>query len=90
MNQPAGFSLLQPAGSEPAYRTLPEHVLHDLGLEAFFQAVTNDAKERRLITNVLSQMTDDAAVAAYRREIFADILRLPELRKNMTELLGKI
>ena len=90
MNQPAGFSLLQPAGSEPAYRTLPEHVLHDLGLEAFCQAVTNDAKERRLITNVLSQMTDDAAVAAYRREIFADILRLPELRKNMTELLGKI
>ena len=90
MNQPSGFSLLQPAETETAYRTLPEHVLHDLGLEAFCQAVTSDAKERRLITNVLSQMTDDAAVAAYRRQIFADILRLPELRKNMTELLGKI
>ena len=90
MNQQAGFSLLQPAGKDIEYRRLPDHVLHDLGLEAFCQAVSGDAKVRRLITNVLSQMTDDADVAAYRREIFGDILRLPELRKTMMQLFEKI
>ena len=90
MNQHTGFSLLQPAGAEIEYRRLPDHVMHDLGLEAFIQAVSGDAKERRLITNVLSQITDDAGVAAYRREIFADILRLPELRKTMMQLFDRI
>lgn len=90
MNQHTGFSLMQPAGTDTAYRRLPDHVLHDLGLEAFCEAVSSDARERRLITNVLSQITDDANVAAYRRQIFADILRLPELRKTMMQLFDKI
>lgn len=90
MNHPTGFSLLQPAGKASGYRRLPDHVLHDLGLEAFCEALSGDAGERRFITNILSQITDDADVAVYRREIFADILRLPELRKNMTELFGRL
>jgi len=90
MNQNAGFSLLQPAGTAAVYRRLPDHVLHDLGLEMFCQALSGDAAERRLITNVLSQMTDDVKVAVYRRQIFSDILRLPELRKNMMQLFDKI
>ena len=75
-----GFSLLQPARANPVYHRLPDHVMHDLGLESFCEAVSGDAKERRLIENILSQITDDADVAAYRRQIFADILHLPELR----------
>ena len=90
MNRYTGFSLLQPAGADIKYRRLPEQVLHDLGLEAFCNAISNDAQERRLITNVLSQITDDANVAAYRQQIFADIFRLPELRKTMMELFNKI
>ena len=85
-----GFSLMQPAGATPVYRTLPDHVLHDLGLDAFCQEVSSDPKERRMIVNVLSQMTDDANVAAYRQQIFGDILRLPDLRMTMLELFGKI
>lgn len=90
MKQSAGFSLMQPAGADIEYRKLPDHVIHDLGLDAFCQEVSTDAKERRLITNVLSQLTDDPHVAAYRRQIFGDILRLPDLRKTMMELFGKI
>ena len=90
MEQHTGFSLLQPTGTDAAYRRLPDYVMHDLGLETFCQAISGDAKERRLITNVLSQITDDAHVAAYRRQIFADILRLPEFRKNMMQLFDKI
>ena len=85
-----GFSLLQPAGTTPEYRRLPDNVMHDLGLEAFCQALSDDAKERRFITNILSQITDDADAAAYRRQIFVDILQLPELRDNIMQLLDKI
>ena len=90
MSKQTGFSLLHPSGNEPEYRRLPDHVIHDIGLEAFCQALSDDAKERRMIANVLSQITDDADVAAYRQQIFGDILRLPELRKNMLELFSKI
>ena len=90
MSQPTGFSLLQPVGTDIKYHQLPDHVMHDLGLEAFCNATSDDKMERRLIINILSQMTDDANVATYRRQIFADILRLPELRKNLMELFDKI
>ena len=90
MYQNTGFSLLHPIGSDAVYHTLPEHVLHDLGLDAFCQAISNDALERRFITNVLSQITDDPKVALYRQQIFKDLLRLPDLRKSMLELFDKI
>ena len=90
MKQSAVFSLLHPAGAETGYRRLPDHVMHDLGLDEFCEKISDDAKERRMITNVLSQITADPDVAAYRQQIFGDILRLPELRKTMTELFGKI
>ena len=90
MSRNNGFSLLQPAGTDSEYRRLPDHVMHDLGLEEFCQALSTDARERRVITNVLSQITDDAKVAAYRRQIFVDIISLPELRKNMMQLFDKI
>ena len=90
MDKSSRSSLLQPAGTDAEYRRLPDHVLHDLGLEEFCQAVSSDPKERRLITNILSQITADPDVAAYRQQIFGDIIRLPELRKTIMELLGKI
>lgn len=90
MNQKTGFSLLQPFGIDIEYRRIPDHVMHDLGLDTFFQEISTDAKERRLVANVLSQISDDPKVAAYRQHIFGDIFRLPELRKNMLELFDKI
>ncbi len=90
MNRNTNFSLLHPVGAEPKYRRLPDHVMHDLGLEAFCEATSSDIKERRMITNALSQITEDANVAAYRRQIFSDILRLPELRDTMLQLFDKI
>lgn len=85
-----GFSLMHPIGADIEYRRLPDHILHDLGLEAFCEAVSSDNRERRMITNVLSQITDNANVASYRQQIFGDILRLPELRKTILELFDKI
>lgn len=90
MNQSSGFSLLHPAGSNAEYRSLPDDVMHDLGLEDFCQALSNDAKECRLVANVLSRITDDPDVAAYRRKVFADIFRLPDLRKTMMQMFDKL
>ena len=90
MEQSNGFSLMHPIGADIEYRRLPDHILHDLGLEAFCEAVSSDNRERRMITNVLSQITDNANVASYRQQIFGDILRLPELRKTILELFDKI
>jgi hypothetical protein len=90
MKKDPGFSLMQPMGTDAGYHRLPDNVLHDLGLDAFFGEISTDAKERRFITNVISQVTDDPKVAAYRQQIFGDILRLPELRNTMMELFDKI
>ena len=90
MSKHTGFSLMQPDGADIVYRRLPDHVMHDLGLDTFCQEVSGDAKERRMIANVLSQITDDVNVAEYRRQIFGDILRLPDMRKTMLELFGQI
>lgn len=90
MKKDPGFSLMQPMGTDAEYHRLPDNVLHDLGLDAFFGEISTDAKERRFIMNVISQVTDDPKVAAYRQQIFGDILRLPELRNTMMELFGKI
>ena len=90
MKNYSGFSLLQPAGADIVYHSLPDHVLHDLGLDTFCQEISGDAKERRFITNVISKITDDPGVASYRQHIFRDILRFPELRKTMLELFDKI
>lgn len=90
MKQNAGFSLMQPIETDAGYRRLPDHALHDLGLDTFCQEISSDANERRLITNVLSKLSSDPAVAVYRQQIFGDIFRLPELRKTMVELFDKI
>ena len=90
MNRSFGFSLMQPVGADTEYRRLPDHVLHDLGLDALCQEISSEPKELRLITNVLSNISPDPAVAVYRQQIFGDILRLPELRKTMMKLFDKI
>lgn len=90
MNQNTGFSLLQPAGAAAEYRRVPDYVLHDLGLDDILQDISTDTKERRYITNLFLQITDDPKIAAYRQQIFGDILRLPDLRKTMLELFDKI
>ncbi len=90
MNQKLSFSLLQPAGENVEYRILSDNVLHDLGLDGFLKEVSDDAKQRRMIANVLSKITPSPAVSIYRQQIFADIFNNPELRKTMLDLFDQI
>ena len=84
------FSILSPLDRDNVYRQLSATACHDLGLETLCRELTNDPKERNIITAILSNMTADPQTARYRQEVFRDVLALPELRNKMTELFDKI
>ena len=84
------FSILSPLDRDNVYRQLSATACHDLGLETLCRELTNDPKERNIITAILSNMTADQKTARYRQEVFRDVLALPELRTKMTELFDKI
>lgn len=84
------ISLLTPASEIVEYKYLSETTFHDLGLDTIIQYVSQNESERRLIQDVISKMTDNARVADYRSEVFRDILKLPNLRTRMMELLKGI
>ena len=84
------FSILSPLDRDNVYRQLSATACHDLGLETLCRELTNDPKERNIITAILSNMTADQKTARYRQEVFRDVLALPELRAKMTELFDKI
>ena len=84
------FSILFPYIEETNYKQLSETACHDLGLDVICRKLSADTKEQNLIMNVLSNMTSDERVAIYRQKVFVDILKLPDLRKRMSELFEKI
>lgn len=86
----SGLSIIFPYGEEIGYKEMSKSTFHDLGLDMLVKEITEDAGEQRFISTVLTNMTCDARVAEYRREVFTDIYRHPELRKRMSELFEKI
>ncbi len=88
--KPSSISLLSPDGNTDSFRTLPNTVIHDLGLDSICSTITNDPKEQRLILEILSNMSPDPHTAEFRQQVFADILALPELREKMTKLFDKL
>lgn len=84
-----GISILFPEGGAK-YTKMSDCAFHDLGLDAVCKVLTNDAKEQKYITSVISNMTADADVARFRQEVFADILDLPEMRNRIIELFDKL
>ena len=85
-----GISILFPDCESAEYKQMSKSTFHDLGLDAVCKNLTTDPKEQKFITDVISAMTSNADVAKFRQEVFADILRLPEMRKQITELFEKL
>ena len=90
MSNIGSFSILYPNKTDIRTTKLSETACHDLGLDNICKKIAADQKEQRLIMNVLSEMTPDPDTAFYRQKVFADLLRLPQLRKRMTELFDKV
>lgn len=84
------FSILFPYYEDTKYKQLSDSACHDLGLDTICRDLTSDSKEQNLIMSIISNITSDPRVAIYRQRVFVDILFLPDLRKQMSELFEKI
>lgn len=84
------ISILFPDFEGVNYKPMSESTFHDLGLDSICKALTNDVKEQRYITNVITNVTASVEVAAFRQEVFEDILRLPKMRERIIELFDKL
>lgn len=84
------LSILFPRQEEVTYREIPEETWHDLGLDAITEKVAEKPQEIPLIRRVMMNLTADPHVAAFRIDVFEDILRHPEIREKMLKLLEKV
>ena len=84
------LSILFPFQDEVTYREMPEESWHDLGLDALTEKVAAQPQEVPLLRRVMISLTPDPRVAAFRSDVFEDMLRHPEIRERMMKLLDKI
>ena len=84
------LSILFPRQDEVEYREVPEETWHDLGLDALTEKVASQPQEVPLLRRVMGALTPDPAVAAFRADVFEDILRHPEIRDRLMKLLDRV
>ena len=85
-----GMSILFPRQEEVTYREIPENSWHDLGLDALADKVAAQPQEVQMIRRVMMSLTPDPQVAAFRADVFEDILNHPDIREKMLKLLEKV
>ena len=84
------LSILYPRQEEITYREIPEESWHDLGLDALTEKVAAQPQEVPLLRRVMMNLTTDPYAAAFRADVFEDILRHPEIRERLMKLLDKV
>ncbi len=84
------ISLIHPTGHGDDYTQLSDVAVHDLGFDAICEQLSDKEPERRMILNVMSRMTPDPYVAKYRGDIFDDIMKYPDMRNRMLEILNEV
>ncbi len=84
------LSILFPYQDEVTYREIPEESWHDLGLDALTEKAAAQPQEVPLLRRVMMSLTPDPRVAAFRSDVFEDMLRHPEIRERLMKLLDKI
>ena len=84
------LSILFPRQDEVTYREIPEESWHDLGLDVLTEKVAATPQEVPLISRVMMSLTADPRVAAFRSDVFEDVLRHPEIRNRLMKLLDKV
>ncbi len=86
----AALSILFPYQDRVTYREIPEESWHDLGLDALTEKVAAQPQEVPMFRRVMGALTADPAVAAFRSDVFEDILHHPEIRERLLKLLDRI
>lgn len=83
------FSLLNPAGTYPAFQ-LSEITANDLSVSFLAEQITHHHTERETVRKILSEMPVSAEVIRYRQEIYAELRDDPELRQNLYEVFDSM
>ena len=86
----AEFSLMWPSDFPREFKELNDDCCNDLSLEQFCSRLSKKEYDRNVIFTMLRQMPSNARVVKYRVDVFDDILRLPQLRQNVAQLLEQI
>lgn len=86
----ADFSLMWPADCPRDYKELSDDACNDLSLEQFCARLAKKEYDRNIIFNMLRELPSSARVVKYRVDVFDDILRHPQLRQNVAELLEQL
>ncbi|MBP5260676.1 MAG: DNA mismatch repair protein [Clostridiales bacterium] len=89
INTTSTVSLIYPA-ADAEYKTMSDTAAHDLGLDSIVKQVAEDPKEQQMVLRVLTKMTSNKEVAKYRQEVFDDMIRLPEMRAQLLDLMNQI
>ncbi len=84
------LSILFPRQNEITYRELPDAAWHDLGMDSIVEKIARQPQEIPLIRRVMTSITDDPGVSAFRCDVFEDILMHPDIRDQMMKLLEKV
>ena len=84
------FSLLYPKNSDRKENTLTDEAVNDLSIDFIIDALTEDNYEKNLLKKIMVNVTDDKETIEYRRDIFKDFLKFPELRNELSELVEKL
>src|SRR5262245_21881099 len=89
MHRPQPLSLLWPEGIRrpQSYTPLDPQCVRDLELERTLAAFTDHRPGGAIVREVLLNLSTDAAVIAYRQDIFADLWSSPEFTRQLEALL---
>lgn len=84
------LSILNLPEEESEYRTLSDVAIHDLGLDLICKKLSPREQEQEMIKRVMAKMTANPKVTQYRCDVFSDILKYPDMRNRMMELLDQV
>ena len=84
------LSILYPWQEKVVYHPLPPETWHDLGFDAIVEKVASKPQEVPLLERVMTYLSDDPAVAAFRSDVFADLFGHPEIRNQLLKLLDQV
>jgi hypothetical protein len=89
--EPGKFSLLRPSGlgqNEGNSQVVPDEA--DLGLVSIIRALDVDGRHYRTVSNILGELNSNPAIIAYRQDTLYELLGLPGLVEQFSEVLPQL
>ena len=90
MSENRVISILFPGGNDEGFKSISDTAWHDLGMDAICEKLSPKESERTLIAAVMKRMSKDPAICRYRTGVFEDLLKYPDMRKQLQTLLDKV